>query len=312
MKLSTLGMMEAADATKALISASKGWKLTAEEVSQVTNELTALDMAAATSAGDLATAMAKANATASLAGADRQSYEAYLTTVLDVSQQSPETAGTAFKTLFARYSNIKSGKYSSSYDSTDDTGEFEALNDVETVLRKSGIKIRNSVSEFRDITEVFEEIASKWSSMNDVDRNAIANALGGTRQREQVSILFENWDKVKEYKKVAEESEGTADIKMLSYTSGIEASQNRLTAAVEKFVSGNGYENILSGIYDMLTMIVKSVGKIATIGGLYMLLKADWPRLVQGFNNFGNSINRFVSQPANNIRGLISNISENR
>jgi TP901 family phage tail tape measure protein len=86
MKLSTLGMMESADATKALISASKGWKLTAEEVGQVTDELTKLDMAAATSAGDLATAMAKANATASLAGADRHSYEAYLTTVLDVSQ----------------------------------------------------------------------------------------------------------------------------------------------------------------------------------------------------------------------------------
>lgn len=312
MKLSTLGMMESADATKALISASKGWKLTAEEVSQVTDELTALDMAAATSAGDLATAMAKANATAALAGADRQSYEAYLTTVLDVSQQSPETAGTAFKTLFARYSNVKAGKFVSEYGLEDDTGEFEALNDVEAVLGKAGINIRNSVLEFRDITDVFEEIASKWGSMDGVTRNAVANALGGTRQREQVTILFENWDQTQKYKKIAEQSSGTANEKMLNYTTGIEAAQNRLTAAVEKFVSGQKYENLLTGIYDILTQIIKSVDKIVVaVAGFLLIKNISNGNLIKGISGIGNTMNSFVSSPVRDFNSWRFNRREN-
>jgi hypothetical protein len=97
------------------------------------------------------------------------------------------------------------------------------LNDVETVLAKSGIKIRDSVSEFRDVSDVIADIAAKWKTMEGVEQNAVAAALGGTRQREQVSILFENWDKVEKYKEIAENADGTSDTKMINYTQGIEA-----------------------------------------------------------------------------------------
>ena len=57
MQLSTLGMIDSADATSYLISVLKGWKLEAEEVSQVVDKLVSVDMAAALSAGDLAEAI---------------------------------------------------------------------------------------------------------------------------------------------------------------------------------------------------------------------------------------------------------------
>lgn len=47
MQLSTLGMIDSADATSYLISVLKGWKLEAEEVSSVVDKLVAVDMAAA-------------------------------------------------------------------------------------------------------------------------------------------------------------------------------------------------------------------------------------------------------------------------
>lgn len=95
MKLSTLGMIDSAKATEYLISTMKGWKLQAEEVSGVVDDLTALDMAFATSAGDIAQAMAKANVSASLAGVDRKTYESMLTAVMDVGQQGADVVGTA-------------------------------------------------------------------------------------------------------------------------------------------------------------------------------------------------------------------------
>ena len=83
MHLSTLGMIEASDATSYLISVLKGWKIEASEVMSVVDKLSAVDMAAAISAGDLALAMSRANSSARLAGSDMNKFIGYVTTVAD-------------------------------------------------------------------------------------------------------------------------------------------------------------------------------------------------------------------------------------
>ena len=47
MNLSVLGMIDSAKATEYLISVLKGWKLSVDEVGEVVDKLTAVDMAAA-------------------------------------------------------------------------------------------------------------------------------------------------------------------------------------------------------------------------------------------------------------------------
>ena len=68
MQLSTLGMINSAEATEYLISMLKGWKLEVKEVGSIVDKLVAVDMSAAISARDLATALARANTSAQLAG----------------------------------------------------------------------------------------------------------------------------------------------------------------------------------------------------------------------------------------------------
>lgn len=68
MQLSTLGMINSAEATEYLISMLKGWKLEVKEVGSIVDKLVAVDMSAAISARDLATALARANISAQLAG----------------------------------------------------------------------------------------------------------------------------------------------------------------------------------------------------------------------------------------------------
>ena len=106
-----------------------------------------------------------------------------LTAVMDVGQQGADVVGTAFKTLFARYGNVKSGKYAKNYSLADSnlesSEETTKLNDVETVLNKVNIKTRDTVGQFRDMDDVLTEIASKWNSMDQVTQNAVTTALGG-------------------------------------------------------------------------------------------------------------------------------------
>jgi len=103
MQLSTLGMIDQANATSYLVSALKGWKLEAEDVSRVVDKLVALDMSAAVSSGELAEAMSRANNSARLAGVSMDTYAGYITTVVDTTQKSAESVGQSFQTIFSRF-----------------------------------------------------------------------------------------------------------------------------------------------------------------------------------------------------------------
>lgn len=68
--------------------------------------------------------------------------------------------------------NVKVGKFV-------DSESNESLNDVEKTLDKVGIKLRNSETDWRDFGDVLDEVASKWQSFNETEKNALATALGG-------------------------------------------------------------------------------------------------------------------------------------
>ena len=113
--------------------------------------------------------------------------------------------------------------------------------------------------------DVLTEIASKWNSMDQVTQNAVTTSLGGTRQREVVNTLFENWSSVEKAKKITEQSEGSSDEKMEYYKDSVEASRNRLTAALEKLVSGKGIEKVLININNTLTDLINNLGTVAIL-----------------------------------------------
>ena len=316
MKLSTLGMIDSAKATEYLISTLKGWKLQTDEVADAVDDLTALDMAFATSAGDIAQAMAKGNVSASLAGMDRKTYEAMLTAVMDVGQQGADVVGTAFKTLFARYGNVKSGKYASNYNANESGSETSEetvkLNDIETVLNKIQIKTRDSVGQFRDIDEVLSDIAEKWNTIDQVSQNAVSTALGGTRQREVVNTLFENWGSVEKAKRITETSSGTADQKMENYAESIEAAQKGLQASVEKLTTSADYEKWFIRFYNLLSALVDNTKPILlTVGGLMglkFLSGGGLSKLLGGIQN----VAKYTTAPGYWMNEQIQNRRERR
>lgn len=187
MQLSTLGMIEASEATTALISSLKGWKLSAEEVTGVVDKLVTLDMSYAISAGDLASAMARANNSARVAGSTLDNFMSYITVGADVTQRAPESIGEAWKTLYSRLGNVKAGKFIASAEDIAaddyDEGEWEQLNDVEKVLNGFGIALRDTAGTFKDADTIISELGENWQTYNSVQKNAIVRPA---------SCLFEN------------------------------------------------------------------------------------------------------------------------
>jgi TP901 family phage tail tape measure protein len=178
--LSRLGFMDMGQSVTALTSVMKGFRIEATNSMDIVDKLTQLDAKYATTAGDIATALSRTSAVAREAGLNLDQTAAALTTMIDVSQQDASSVGNAFRTILARYGNVKATAFTSLVGDSEDIDDANSsINDTEKVLGAIGTKIRSSSSDMRDFDDVMDELADKWVTLTDVEKNAVATALAG-------------------------------------------------------------------------------------------------------------------------------------
>ena len=158
MVLSKVAEIDSETSTKQLTAMMKGYKKTVDEVSQINDALTSIDLAAAVDAGGLAEATSRVAASADLAGVSLNRLLGYEAAVGEASQEGMSVIGNSFKTIFQRMGDIKAGKL----ELVDEDGTIEKLSDVELVLDNVGIKLRDSANEFKDFDDVLDDTAKKW------------------------------------------------------------------------------------------------------------------------------------------------------
>lgn len=298
--LSTLGMIDASQATEYLTSMLKGFRLEASRVNEAVSMLVQLDMEYAASAGDIAEALSRTATTAQMAGMTLEETAAALTVIKDVSQKSASSIGESMKTLLSRYGNVKAGNFSTMMD----TGEAdESLNDTEKVLDAIGISIRSSSMEFRDFSDVLDDLADKWAGLSSVEKNAVATAMAGVRQRENFNILLENYDSYKEAVESASNAEGTAEDKFEAYSNSIEAALNRLKDAwdglVQTIEANDTFKWIINRLADLVNILPIVLRYFVT---LFTTMNAY--KLPVWIKQIGSAINPFKTVAAGKYRGL--------
>ena len=255
--LSKLGMIESGQATEYLTSMIKGFKLEVSDAIDVVSKLTAVDMEAASSAGDIAAALQNVSTTAQLAGVSLDETIAYATTIIETTQRDASSVGMALRTIMSRYGNVKAGAYTKmNLEYSSDT-DLENLNDIEKVLGKIGIRIRSTNTEFRSFSDVLEELSDRWINLDNVSKNAIATAMAGVRQREQFLVLMENMDRVEELEQVSATSQGTAEQKYAAYMETIESASNRLQSAWENLAMTLEQSGLVKLFTDISVVLMK-------------------------------------------------------
>ena len=180
--LSKLGNMEAADSTEKLTATLNGFKLEAEDASLVVDKIIDLDNRMATSANEISTALQYSAASAQQAGVSFDELTSYIATISSVSRRSAESIGQSMKTMFARLENIKLGKMFED-DKTN-------INDVERALSLVNIRLRDTATSFRPMGDVMDEIAEKWSTMNEIEQSAVANAIAGKNRMPEYMVTY--------------------------------------------------------------------------------------------------------------------------
>lgn len=260
MMLSKLGQIESAEAATALTSAMRGYKMEVQDSAAIVDKFTAVDMKAAVSAGDIATAMAETAASAEVAGISMDKLIGYIATVSEVTQDGAESVGTFYKTLFARMGNVSAGNFVDP-----DTGE--SLNDVEKTLNEVGISLRISETEFKQFGDVLDEVGEAWDTYDSVTQHALATAFAGTRQQEKFIVLMENYSSAMEYAAVSTESAGTAQKKYTdAYMESIDASINKLTTSWESFSQTILSSDIVVTLVDIMSTLVNVIDAVLSFG----------------------------------------------
>jgi len=261
---SKVGQLDSAESTQYLTSALKGYKLEASDAMNVVDKMSAVDLQVAVSLGGLAEAMAETANSARTMGISMDQLLGYAAVVGETTQDSMSSVGNAFKRIFSRMGNVKAGKFIS------DDGED--LSDVEKVLKKFNIKLRDSKDEFRNFGDVIDEVASRWNTFTSVEQRAIVTAMAGAAQSEKLLVLFENYPNALKYAETAANASGTAMEKFGAYEEGVEAKTKEVKAAFEglsnSLLDSDAIKVVLEGLTKLIEALDFLVEKVGTLGSI--------------------------------------------
>lgn len=315
--LSKVSGLDAEESTQYLTAAMNGYNVAVDNVMGIVDKVSKVDLESATDAGGLMEAMSRVSTMANTAGVSMDKLLGYMASVGEITQQSMPTLGTAFKSIFARMSDIKA----QNYELVDDNGTVELLSDVESSLKKVGIDLRKTVTEYNSYSDVLDNLAAKWNTLNKVQQNELTKAFAGTRQQEVFRTLMEHYDRAKKYAEVAENSAGTAEKKFQdNYLSSLEAKTNALKASFESLssslVSDDMYSWALDGAkavtdFAEKTNILKgALAGLATAGSLYAIqqLVLGFGSAVQEFSNLGKAMS--MLKTGTNVTSSMSQLLE--
>lgn len=260
MKMAAIAGLDTATATDRMTAALRGFNMelnetSAQKVSDVYSELAAITAA---DVDEISNAMTKTASIASSAGMEFETTAAFLSQIIETTRESAETAGTAMKTIIARFQELK--KAPSEIGEVD--GEIVDANKIETALRSVGVALRDSSGQFRELDEVFLELSSKWDGLDKNTQRYIATIAAGSRQQSRFIAMMSDYSRTQELVTAANTSAGASQKQFEKTTESLGYKLNNLKAAWDEFTMGIMNSELLKTGVDILTSLLEIVNKV--------------------------------------------------
>lgn len=255
--LSKIGFENMDVSAENLVTIANAYKLPSDEIENVVSKLSALDTASMTVAGDLSTAMSETAQNAQLAGLNIDRLGAIISGLRDTTGKSESELATSLNGILTRLYNVKLGKYEIELEDGSTENITESLNNVERMLKTVGMNIRTSKGEFKDVTDIIDELVEKWDKLNDVQKNAVGFTFAGTYHKNTFISLVENWERINELTEVSADSAGQAQRKYDAYLDSIESKSTALSNAMKNLWNDLIPNGFVGDITDAATGLVQ-------------------------------------------------------
>ena len=264
MKMAKIAGMDSTDATKAMTAALRGFNMELNEMSatKVNDVYSQLAAVTAADTNQIATAMEKTASIAASANMEFETTAALLAQIIETTQEAPETAGTAMKTIIARFSEVKSLKASGQSTGQDEEGEGIDVNKIQTALRSVGISMDNFFAGTEGLDSVLLKLAEKWDGLDFETQRYIATMAAGSRQQSRFIAMMSDYSRTTELVTEAQNSAGASQRQFNKTLESMESKLQRLSNAWDQFTMGLTNNEILKGAVDLLADMIEGVNKL--------------------------------------------------
>lgn len=260
MKMARIAGMDYAEATNMMTAALRGFNMeindtSAQRVNDVYSKLAAIT---ASNTQEISTAMTKTASIANSANMEFETTAAFLSQIIETTRESAETAGTAMKTVIARFQELK--KDPNSMELID--GEAVDANKIETALKSIGVALRDTEGEFRDLDDVFLDIAERWDGLSTSQQRYIATMAAGSRQQSRFIAMMSDYERTLQLIDAANNSAGASQAQFEKTIDSLESKLNRLTNAWNAYTMGISNSGVIKGAVDLLTNLLTIINKV--------------------------------------------------
>ena len=219
-----------------------------------------------------------------------------LTTIVAKTRASASEVGNGLRTIFSRLQNLSLGK--TLEDGTDLTKYSKALATV-------GVNIKDASGELKKMDDILDDLASKWGTLDQAEKVALANTVGGVRQYTKLISLMDNWDFMKQNIASATGSEGSLQEQADIYAESWESAQKKVKAAAQAIYAdllddkffiavSNGFAKMLEGVQGLVEGFGGFKGVITLIGSLFLNYYAQ--KMPQALENLKQNFLVFTGQ----------------
>ena len=264
MKMARIAGMDAAKATKAMTAALRGFNMELNETSatQVNDVYSKLAAVTAADTNQIATAMSKTASIAASANMEFETTAALLAQIIETTQEAPETAGTAMKTIIARFSEVKSLQNKGEKTGKDAEGEDIDVNKIQTALRSVGISMNDFFAGTEGLDSVLMELAEKWDTLDFTTQRYIATTAAGSRQQSRFIAMMSDYARTTELVSAAQNSAGASQLQFNKTLDSMDAKLQQLENAWNEFLMGLANSEVLKAGVDFLTSLLSGINGI--------------------------------------------------
>ena len=277
MKMARIAGMDAANATEAMTAALRGFNMEVNETNAVRVNDVYSELAAITAADteQIATAMSKTASIAASANMEFETTAALLAQIIETTQEAPETAGTAMKTIIARFAEVKKLRDEGLGTGEDEEGEIIDVNKIQGALRTVGISMNEFFAGTEGLDSILLKLAEKWNDLDFETQRYIATTAAGSRQQSRFIAMMSDYQRTMELATAANNSAGASQQQFDKTLESMEAKLQKLKNAWDEFAMGLANNEILKFGVDFLTQILTTVNKLtAALSGGNGLVKS--------------------------------------
>lgn len=251
-------------ATDTLISAVQAFKYTAEESMDVVDILNTIGNNYAISTADLAQSLTKSSG--SLVAANGTLEEAVaLTATANTIIQDADVVGTALKTVAMRLRGTSTEEMEAEGLETD--GVVTSKSKLQSKIKGlSGVDILTDTGAYKSTYQILSEIAEVWGDINDMDQAALLELLAGKRAGSVMSVILQNPEILKDAFESANEAAGSAWTENEKYMDSIQGRLDLFTNAVQTMWNDTLNSDIMKGLINIGTGIIKMIDGIDILG----------------------------------------------